>query len=41
VPVYCLGNCACAPALTVDGEIHGRVTEERFDAILAKLPAAS
>jgi formate dehydrogenase subunit gamma len=40
-PVYCLGNCACAPALTVDGEIHGRVTEERFDAILAKLPAAS
>lgn len=24
-PVYCLGLCACAPALMLDGEIHGRV----------------
>jgi formate dehydrogenase subunit gamma len=30
-PVYCLGNCACAPALTIDGTLHGRVTVERFD----------
>jgi formate dehydrogenase subunit gamma len=22
--VYCLGNCACAPSITVDGQIHGR-----------------
>jgi formate dehydrogenase subunit gamma len=28
-PVYCLGNCACAPALMVNGELHGRVTPER------------
>ena len=21
-PVYCLGNCACSPALMVDGELH-------------------
>ena len=28
--VYCLGNCACAPALMVNGELHGRVTPERF-----------
>ena len=40
-PVYCLGNCACAPAVTIDGDVHGRVTEERFDALVAKLPAAS
>jgi formate dehydrogenase subunit gamma len=22
--VYCLGNCACAPALVIDGRLHGR-----------------
>ena len=34
-PVYCLGNCACAPSMMVNGELHGRVTPERF-AELAK-----
>ena len=34
-PVYCLGNCACSPALMIDGELHGRVTPERFDQLLA------
>jgi formate dehydrogenase subunit gamma len=29
-PVYCLGNCACAPSLMVNGELHGRVTPESF-----------
>lgn len=29
--VYCLGNCACGPAIRVDGRLHGRVTPERFD----------
>ena len=33
-PVYCLGNCACSPALMVDGELKGRMTPERFDAWL-------
>ena len=23
-PVYCLGNCACSPAVMIDEEIHGR-----------------
>ena len=32
-PVYCLGNCACAPAMMVNGELHGRVTPERFGEI--------
>jgi formate dehydrogenase subunit gamma len=27
--VFCLGNCACAPAMMVNGELHGRVTPER------------
>jgi len=30
-PVYCLGNCACSPAMMVDGELYGRVTAERFN----------
>ena len=35
-PVYCLGNCACSPAIMIDGELYGRVTPERFDAIVAQ-----
>jgi formate dehydrogenase subunit gamma len=34
-PVYCLGNCACSPAMTIDGEPYGRVSAERFDALIA------
>ena len=34
-PVYCLGNCACSPAVMVDGELYGRVTPERFDEIIS------
>ncbi|MBE1159701.1 formate dehydrogenase subunit gamma [Dyella acidiphila] len=33
-PVYCLGNCACSPAMMVDRDPHGRMTPERFDAWL-------
>ncbi len=36
-PVYCLGNCACSPAIMVDDELHGRVSPERFDALLARM----
>ena len=35
-PVYCLGNCACSPAVMIDGELHGRVSPERFDALIAE-----
>lgn len=34
-PVYCLGNCACSPAVMLDGELHGRVTPQRFDELIA------
>jgi formate dehydrogenase subunit gamma len=34
-PVYCLGNCACSPAVMIDGRLHGRVSPQRFDALLA------
>lgn len=36
-PVYCLGNCACSPALTIDGHVHGRITAERFDRLIESL----
>lgn len=36
-PVYCLGNCACSPAVLVDdAELAGRVDARRFDAIVAQ-----
>jgi formate dehydrogenase subunit gamma len=36
-PVYCLGNCACSPAIRVDDEIVGRVDAARFDDVIAEL----
>lgn len=33
---YCLGNCACSPAVMLDGELYGRVSPERLDALLAQ-----
>jgi formate dehydrogenase subunit gamma len=35
-PVYCLGNCACSPAVMIDGRLYGRLTPERLDALLAE-----
>jgi len=34
-PIYCLGNCACSPAVMVDETVHGRVTPQKLDEILA------
>ncbi len=36
-PVYCLGNCACSPAIVVGGDLVGRVTADRFDRLVGKL----
>lgn len=36
-PVYCLGNCACSPAVMIDGRTYGRVTSERFDELIGSL----
>ena len=33
-PVYCLGNCACAPAILIDERLYGRVSPARFDALV-------
>ena len=36
-PVYCLGNCACSPAVMVNGKTVGRVDEQRFNRIIDDL----
>lgn len=34
-PVYCLGNCACGPAMQIDNSIYGRVDSEVFDQVMS------
>lgn len=34
-PVFCLGLCASAPAVVIDGRLHARVDPPRFDRLLA------
>lgn len=33
-PIYCLGNCACSPAVMIDQAVYGRVSPERLDELL-------
>lgn len=39
-PVYCLGNCACSPAMMIDADLYGRVSPARFDSIINSLKEA-
>ncbi|NRA52675.1 MAG: formate dehydrogenase subunit gamma [Gammaproteobacteria bacterium] len=36
-PVYCLGNCACSPAIRIGDDIHGEVDGEKFLTIVDSL----
>ena len=36
-PVYCLGNCALSPAVMIDSQLKGRVTQERLDGLISAL----
>ena len=38
-PIYCLGLCACGPAMMVDGQLHGRVTQDSLAELLNSGPA--
>jgi formate dehydrogenase subunit gamma len=40
-PVYCLGNCACSPAMQIDKEIYGRVSADSFDAAITNTEASA
>lgn len=33
-PVYCLGLCACSPAVMVDDKVYGRVDDGKLDALI-------
>lgn len=33
-PVYCLGNCACAPSAMLDDTVHGRLSIEKIDRLV-------
>jgi len=36
-PVYCLGLCACSPSAMLDGEVIGRLDDDKIDEILAEV----
>lgn len=36
-PIYCLGNCACSPAIMIDDFVYGRVTPKRFDMLVKEI----
>ena len=36
-PVYCLGVCACSPAVMIDDKTYGRVSNERFEELVEAL----
>jgi formate dehydrogenase subunit gamma len=40
-PIYCLGNCACSPAMMIGNEVYGRVTPERFEEVMRILRDAA
>lgn len=40
-PVYCLGLCATAPALSIDDKPYARVGASKFDHLLAQLKEAA
>lgn len=35
-PVYCLGNCACSPAVMIDERLYGRVNAKKLDQLIEK-----
>ena len=40
-PVYCLGLCATAPAMSIDDKPYARVGASKFDHLLAQLKEAA
>ena len=35
-PVYCLGNCACSPAIMIDDDVYGRITPARLEKLIGQ-----
>jgi formate dehydrogenase subunit gamma len=40
LPVYCLGNCACSPAVMLGDDVYGRMTADKVAEIVAEARAA-
>ncbi|TPJ44810.1 formate dehydrogenase subunit gamma [Mesorhizobium sp. B2-5-13] len=36
-PVYCLGLCACSPSAMLDGEVIGRLDDDKIDELVAEV----
>ena len=39
LPVYCLGNCACSPAVMLDDEVYGRMDAGKVADLVAEATA--
>lgn len=37
LPVYCLGNCACSPAVMLDDEVYGRMSADKVTALISEV----
>jgi formate dehydrogenase subunit gamma len=37
LPVYCLGNCACSPAVMMNDEVYGRMTQAKVAALISEV----
>ncbi|HWU66924.1 MAG TPA: formate dehydrogenase subunit gamma, partial [Methylophilus sp.] len=37
LPVYCLGNCGCSPAIMLDDEVHGRMNADKVADLIAEV----
>jgi formate dehydrogenase subunit gamma len=37
LPVYCLGNCACSPAVMMDDDVYGRVDMEQVEELVSEV----
>ena len=38
-PIYCLGNCACSPAVMLDDEVYGRMDNQKMVELVAEARA--
>ncbi len=39
-PIYCLGNCACSPAVMMDDEVYGRMDSQKVADLISEARAA-
>ena len=39
-PIYCLGNCACSPAVMMDDEVYGRMDNQKMAELVAEARVA-